>query len=334
MDRRRFLLTSLAGVITVPPVAAARQAGKVYRIALIVSGASPPTPVGQGLLYDRLRELGWTYERDLVVERRAYGDRMDRIPDLAAELVRTSPDVFVVEGAADAVRVRQVTQTIPIVTLRAGDLVEAGLAASLARPGGNVTGMQTLQADLVDKHLGLLKEAIPRLTRSGILFEGAAVSSSGSGVFAALLRKAEAGGKALGIAIQVVTLRDANELERVFSALHAEQAQAVIVVRSQFLSTHLNTVADLAVKHRLPTISDGANFARHGGLMSYGFNSRDIIRSAAEIIDKILRGAKASEIPIQQPTTFELVLNLKTAKALGLTIPPSLLARANQVIDL
>jgi putative ABC transport system substrate-binding protein len=245
--------------------------------------------------------------------------------------MRTGADVFVVEGSGDAVRVQQVTYTVPIITLRAGDLVEAGLAASLARPGGNVTGIQTLQPELAAKHLSLLKEAIPRLSRSGILFEGA-VSSTGSGSASAVLRKAEAAGKALGIALQIVTIRGAG-LEGAVAALQAERAQAVIVVRSQFLSTHLKTLVDLALKHRLPTISDGASFARQGGLMSYGYNSRDIVRSAAEIVDKILRGAKASEIPIQQAATFELVINLNTTKALNLTIPPSLLARADQVIE-
>jgi putative tryptophan/tyrosine transport system substrate-binding protein len=326
MDRRRFLLTSLAGALAAPLAAGAQQAGRVYRIALIASGAPSSTPTGQGaLLSERLQELGWIYGRDFVTEQRAFGDQLDRIPDLAAELMRTGVDVFVVEGAQDARRVQQVTRTIPIVTLRAGDIVEAGVAASLARPGGNVTGIQTLQPQLAAKHLSLLKEAIPRLSRTGILFGGA--------VYPAVLREAEAAGKGLGIALQIVTVTGGDQLAGAFSSFQAERAQAVVVVRSAYLSTHSKTVADLALKHRLPTISDSGGLAPRGGLMSYGYSFRGTVRSAADIVDKILRGAKASEIPIQQSTTFELVINLKTAKALGLTIPPSLLARADQIIE-
>jgi len=276
------------------------------------------------LLSERLRELGWVYGRDFVVEQRAFGDRIERIPDLAAELIHTGVDIFVVEGAGDARRVQQVTHTIPIVTLRAGDLVEAGLAASLARPGGNVTGIQTLQPQLAAKHLSLLKEAIPRLSRAGILLEGS---------YEAFLREAESGGKTLGIALQIVSIHGPDELGRAFSAFQAKRDQAVVVVRQPYLSTHAKTLMDLALKHRLPTISDTTRLAGQGGLMSYGFNHREIIRSAAEIVDKILRGAKAGEIPIQQETTFDLVINLKTTKALGLTIPPALLQRADEVIQ-
>jgi putative ABC transport system substrate-binding protein len=234
-------------------------------------------------------------------------------------------DVFVVEGAYDARRVQQVTHTIPIVTLRAGDIMEAGLAASLARPGGNVTGIQTLQPQLAGKHLSLLKEAIPRLSRSGILFGGS--------VYDAFLREAEADAKALRIALQVVTVPGPDQLAVAFSSFDAGRAQAIVVVRSAYLTTHLKTVTDLALKHRLPTISDSSGLASRGGFMSYGYSLRDTVRSAADIVDKILRGARASEIPIQQATTFQLVINLKTARALGLTIPPSLLARADQLIE-
>jgi putative ABC transport system substrate-binding protein len=335
MDRRAFLGT--LGLLAVP-LATEAQAGKVYRIGLIASGTPLPPPAGQGsLLSERLRELGWVYGRDFIVEQRPYGDQMARIPDLAAELMHTGVDIFVVEGAADAARVQQVTHTIPIVTLRAGDVVNAGLAASLARPGGNVTGVQTLLPEMAAKELSLLKEAIPRLSRAGVLFETS---------YLAALREVESAGKTLGIAVQVESIRGADgrdtpfpdtqmsrAVEKAFSAFQAKRAQAVVVVRSQYLSTHRKTVADLALKHRLPTISDSAGFAAQGGLMTYGFNFREAVRSAAEIVDKILRGAKAGEIPIQQAMKFDLVINLKTAKALGLKIPPSLLQRADQVIE-
>jgi putative ABC transport system substrate-binding protein len=323
---RRTLLVALAGGILAAPLAAEAQlAGKVYRIGLIGSGAPPPPPADQGsMLSERLRELGWVYGRDFVVEQRTFGDRIERIPDLAAELIRTGVDIFVVEGAGDARRVQQVTHTIPIVTLRAGDLVEVGLAASLARPGGNVTGIQTLQPQLAAKHLSLLKEAIPRLSRAGILLEGS---------YEAFLREAESGGKTLGIALQIVSIHGPDELERAFSAFQAKRAQAVVVVRQPYLSTHAKTLMDLALKHRLPTISDSLSLPGHGSLMSYGFSFRETTRSAAEIVDKILRGAKASEVPIQQATMFRLVINMKTAKVLGLTIPQSLLVRADEIIQ-
>jgi putative ABC transport system substrate-binding protein len=325
MDRRRFLVASLAGVLAAPGAAGAQGAGRVYRIALIASGAPSSAPTGQGpLLSERLQELGWIAGRDFVTEQRAYGDQIERIPELAADLMRTRVDVFVVE-AADARRVQQVTRTIPIVTLRAGDIVEAGLATSLARPGGNVTGIQTLQPQLAAKHLSLLKEAIPRLSRTGILF--------GLGMYDAVLREATAAGKTLGIALQIVALPAVDQLPGAFSSFQAEQAQAVVVVRSAYLTMHQKTVVDLALKHRLPTISDSGSHATLGGLMSYGYSLRGTVRSAADIVDKILRGAKASEIPIQQSTTFQFVINLKTAKMLGFAIPPSLLARADQIIE-
>jgi putative tryptophan/tyrosine transport system substrate-binding protein len=334
IDRRTFIAAMAGSLLAAPVAAEAQQAGKVYRVGLLESGARPTIPTGQGpLLYERLRELGWVYGPDLLAEQREYGDRIERVPDLAVELIRTGVDIFVVEGASEARRVQQATRSIPIVTLRAGDLVEAGLAASLARPGGNVTGIQTLQPELAAKHLSLLKEAIPRLSRSGILFERFGSSRGPAGSGEAVLRAAESSGKRLGIALQIVTIRGGQELEGAFSAFQAERAQAVVVVRSQFLSTHLETLVNLALKHRLPAISDPPIFSRQGGLMAYGYDFRDTVRSAADIVDKNLRGAKASEIPIQQATTFRLTINLKTAKALGLTIPQSLLLRADQVIE-
>jgi putative ABC transport system substrate-binding protein len=185
-------------------------------------------------LFERPRELGWVYGRDFVVEDRAYGDEIERVPDLAAELIRTGVDIFVVSGAADPVRVQRVTKTIPIVAWGAGDLVAAGAATSVARPGGNITGIQTLQPELTPKQLSLLKEAIPGLSRAGILFRRAPTSkvlSSDDPV----LREVEVAGKALGIALQIVTVRSADELGRAFAAFSAQRAQAVIIVRDQFM---------------------------------------------------------------------------------------------------
>src|SRR5262245_59718769 len=325
MDRRLFLsgsLLALAGPLT----AGGQPSSKLHRIGLIGSGTPPPGPVDQGsLLSERLQELGWVYGRDFVVERRWYGDQLDeRVHDLAAELVRAGVDIFVVEGYTEAARMQQVTHTIPIVTLRAGDIVKAGLAASLAKPGGNVTGIQTLQAELTGKQVSLLKEAMPLLSRLGVLVRG---------TYPVLFSEVETAGKTLAISLQVESIRGGDELARAFSAFQARRAQAVLVVRSQYLSTYLRTVVDLALKYRLPTISDAGGLAKQGGLISYGYSFRETVRSAAEIVDQILRGAIAGETPIRQATTFNLVINLKTSKALGLSIPPSLLARADQVIE-
>jgi putative ABC transport system substrate-binding protein len=326
MNRRTFLSALTLGTLAAPLAGEAQQAGRLYRIGLIESGTQSPPLTNRGslLLSERLQELGWVSGRDFVLEHRWYGDQQDRIPNLAAELIRTGVDVFVVEGFTDARGVQQVTRTIPIVTLRAGDIVKAGLAASLAKPGGNITGIQTLQADLAAKHLSLLKEAIPRFSRAGILLEGS---------YDAFLLEAGSGAKTLGIALQIVSIHGADELARAFSAFQAQRAQAVVVVRQAYLSLHAQTVVDLALKHRLPTISDNPGLAARGGLMSYGFSFRETTRSAADIVDKILRGAKVGEVPIQQATTFRLVVNMKTAKALGLTIPQSLLVRADEIIQ-
>jgi putative ABC transport system substrate-binding protein len=271
-----------------------------------------------------MRELGWVHGQNFVVERRAYGDQIERIPDLAAELMRSGVDIFLVTGGFVASRLQQVTRTIPIVTSDAADLVQSGLAASLARPGGNITGVQTLQPEVVGKHLALLKEAIPGLTRSGVLTGGPGTSLG--------IREAETSGKALGIRLQIVTVPRVEDFDAAFSAFRAGRAQGILVLRTPFMSTYRKTVADLALKYRIPTVSD-LPFTTDGGLVSYGYDRREANRLLAETIDHILRGAQASETPIRQVTIFRLSINLKTAKALGLTIPPSLLQRADQVIE-
>jgi putative ABC transport system substrate-binding protein len=333
VDRRAFLGTLAGSLLAGPLAVEARQAGKVYRLGSVVA-EMPTTPPDQGPFYDRMRELGWVYGQNYVVERRAYGDQLERIPELAAELMRSGVDIFLASGNTIARRLQQVTRTIPIVTFDAGDLVQGELAASVARPGGNVTGVQTLMPEMVGKHLALLKEAIPGLSRSGVLRGGGPGTSEAdrrSGTVT--LRSAEASAKALGIRLQTVEASGVETFNTAFSEFRVGRAQGVLVVRTAFLFTHQKTVADLALKHRLSAISDIPAFAANGGLISYGYDRREASRLLAETIDQILRGAKASETPIRQVTTFRLSINLKTAKALGLAIPPSLLQRADQVIE-
>jgi putative ABC transport system substrate-binding protein len=270
-----------------------------------------------------MRELGWVQGRDFVAEYRVFGERYDLVPELATELIRAGADLFVVPGGLEAARVQQVTRTIPIVTTRAGDLVAMGLVASLARPGGTVTGIQTPR--LITKHLSLLKDAIPRPARLGIIVHGSYEPS--------IRAEAESGAKVLGVRLQIVSVETTYEFAGAFSAFHAERAQGLVIERDAFMGIHANTLASFALRHRLATISDFPQLAARGGLMSYGYSIPGVERSAADVVDKILRGAKVSEVPVQQATTFWLVINLKTAKALGLTIPPSLLARADRVIE-
>jgi len=327
MNRRTFLGTLTGGLLTAPLAAEAQQAGKVYRIGTIYDTNSA-TPKGQGPFYDRMRELGWVYGQNFIVERRAYGDQPERIPDLATELVQWGADVFIVGAPSEAKRVQRVTRTIPIVVSDATVLVQPGLAASLARPGGNITGIQTLGPEVAGKLLALLKETIPGFSRSGILTD----ASEGAN-YQAHVQETESSGKALGVRLQPVPVRRAEDLEAAFAAFRGERAQGIIVWRTPFTYVHLKTIADLALKFRFPTISDFPFFTREGGLLSYGYDRLEVSRWMAEMAAQILRGTPAGDIPIRQVTTFQLKINLKTAKALGLTIPPSLLQRADQLIE-
>ena len=282
MERRAFLGAVTSGLLAAPLAAEAQQTTKVYRLGLLFT-VLPSTFPHEWPFYERMRELGWVYGRDFVAEHRVYGDRYDVVPELAIDLLRAGVDVFIVNGGIEASRTQQVTRTIPIVTTRAGDLVVMGLAASLARPGGNVTGIQT--PELITKHLSLLKDTVPRLSRVGILYRGSRDTA---------LREAEAGGKALGIALQSVKVEAPGELDSAFSSFHAKRVQGVIILRDAVMGAAAKTLADLSLHHRLATISDIPFLAAQGGLMSYGYDVPTVERSAADIVDKILRGAKAA----------------------------------------
>ena len=335
VDRRAFIGT-LAGGLLAAPLAPAQEykAGKVYRLGSIVA-EMPTTPPDQGPFNDRMRELGWVYGQNYVVERLAYGDHIEHVPDLAADAMPSGVDMFIVSGSIVSRRLQQATRTIPNDALSAGDLVQGGLAASLARPGGNVTGVQTLLPETSGKILALLKEIIPGLSRSGVLIGELGVSEAElrSITFGPMLREAEASGKALGVSLQTVGVHRVAHSAAAFAAFRRERAQGLLALRSVFTSRYRKIIADLALKHRIPAISDIPGFVSDAGLVSYGFDADESSRLGAETMDQILRGAKASETPIRQVTTLRLSINLKTAKALGLTIPPSLLQRADQVIE-
>jgi putative ABC transport system substrate-binding protein len=245
------------------------------------------------------------------------------------ELVARQVEVMVVSNMVTAERVQQVTRTLPIVVAAGGDLVTLGLVASLAKPGGNVTGLQVLQPDLAGKRLEFLQGAVPRVSRVGLLFVG----PRGSSMPAATLREAETAARALGVELHILELQGSpGELPQIFAALTQAQVRAVMVNNHPFMYGHRAMITTLALEHRLPTIFGERAYVEDGGLMSYGPNGPDLFRRAAAYVDKILKGAKPADLPVEQPMTFELVINLKTAQALGLIIPPSVLFQATEVI--
>ncbi len=323
------LISTLAlGLLAGPLPADAQQGGKVYRIGYIRSGSGPfTTSPGYMGLRQGLRELGYVEGQNLVLEYRSAERKRERYPVIAAELVRLKVDVIVTSPGPPGIRAaQQATRTIPIVMLGVRiDPVEAGFVVSLARPGGNITGLTQRDSKLHAKRLELLKEAFPRISRVAIIWRPRDQKQS--------MKEVEATGQALGVQIQsVVVERRLGELESVFSAISQKRSDGLLVAPSAFMNRHQVRFREFTAKRRLPTIYSRSRFVVAGGLMSYGTNSVDISRRAATYVDKILKGAKPGDLPIEQPTKFDLVINLKTAKRIGLTIPPEVLFRAEKVI--
>jgi putative ABC transport system substrate-binding protein len=329
-SRRAFLAGSAALLIT-PVAVSGQQASKMAMLGILGSGPMPSREaIATSPFVRALRQLGWEDGRNLVVERR-FTESSARLPELAAELVRLRPDVIAV-GSAHAVGiVRKETTSIPIVAIAAGDLVAPGLVASLARPGGNVTGIQINQIELAGKRLQLLKETLGHLTRVAVL----APWLAGPGIpeyRAHLAKEFDTAAKAVGIDWTWAYVEGADELEAAIKGTREQRVQALYVVGTPFMQTHRQRLADLALKYRLPTMNDGKEYVSAGGMMSYGVDLAEILARAATYVDKILRGRKPADLPVEQPTKFEFVINLKTAKSLGLTIPQTLLMRADEVI--
>jgi putative tryptophan/tyrosine transport system substrate-binding protein len=275
-----------------------------------------------------LGDLGWIAGKNVVIDYRFADNRIERLPDLAAELVRLKADVIVAGANAAVTAAKNATLTIPIVMFLAVDPVGSGLVASLARPGGNVTGLtSTAGTEIFGKQLQILKSAFPRVSRVGVLVNEA------SPLYARLSREIEAATQALGLQPQMVVVRGAADFEGAFAKLTAARVDAVFVSADSMFYQHRVRLAQLVAKTRLPAMWGLREYAQVGGLMAYSADLDDLARRAAPFVDKILKGAKPADLPIEQPTKFELVINLKTAKVLGLTIPPSLLLRADQVID-
>ncbi len=319
-----LIVTLALGILLAPHAAEAQKPAKVPRIAVL-------SPTGLSHLSQAfrqgLRDLGYVEGQTVAVEERHAGGRLEQLPDLATELVRLKFDLIVTSGAPAAHAAKQATSTIPIVMAQINDPVSLGLVASLAKPGGNVTGLANLHSELAAKQLELLKEAVPKLSRLAVLWNPA---NPGAEHIVKHLRYPS---QALGVTLNSVELRDPRGLESTFAAMSRQQPGALLLPPDPFFLPHGKQIVDLAAKHRLPAMFGWRELVEAGGLMAYGPSVPDMFRRAATYVDKILKGAKPSDLPVEQPTIFELVINLKTAKALGLTIPPSVLIRADQVIE-
>ena len=324
MIGRRAFLAGLSGSLLAAPLAAhAQQATNVPRIGFLRVGSPPPSyidPFRKGL-----SDLGYVEQQNIVFEY-GLGRTVEQLPDIASDLVRRKVDTLVASGTPSVRPARNATTTIPVVFVAAIDPVGIGLVTSLARPGGNVTGVTALHTDLTGKRLELLKEILPKLTRVAFLSH---VANPGHAQY---VREAELAARTLGVQLQVLPVRGPDDFEEAFR--RARGAGALVQVDDAMLTANLAKLIELAARYRLPAIyGDATTDVQAGGLMSLGPNYSDLYRRAATYVAKILKGAKPGELPIEQPTRFDLVINLKTAKALGLTIPPSLLGRADEVIQ-
>jgi ABC-type uncharacterized transport system substrate-binding protein len=330
VNRRAFLGTLTGGLLAAPLAAEAQQAAKVPRIGYLALNRAA-NPHLREAFREGLRDLGYVEGRNLVIEYRDAEGKPERLPALAAELVALKVDVIVTGGGTrPALAAKQATKTIPIVFASAGDPVTDGLVTSLARPGGNVTGSSLLAPELVGKSLELLTQTVPGVRRVAFLWQPGAMDERTE---KDMLKRAEVAARALGVRLQLLEARGPADFDRAFSEMTRAHAGALTVLPSAMFFSERRRLVDLAAKNRLPAGYTQREFVDAGGLMAYGPSLAGLFRHAATYVDKILKGAKPADLPVEQPTKFELVINLKTAKALGLTIPPSLLARADEVIQ-
>jgi putative ABC transport system substrate-binding protein len=325
MDRRSFVRTFAGGLVIARSVAMAQSVAKVYRIGFFLGATGESVASLFGALSEGLRDLGYVEGRNIIFERRYADGHMERLGEIAAELVRLRVDVIVTGSSIHVAAARRATATIPIVMVFTADPVEAGFVKSLARPGGNVTGLSAdASRELWSKYLGILKEIAPKLSRVGVLGQ---VKTQVE--FAEL----DAASRKFDIALEVADLQRSSDLEGAFSTMISKRVGALLVVVSPLTYLLKESIAESAIKYRLPTMSNANQYAEAGLLMSYGPKLEDLYRRAATYVDKILRGAAPADLPVEQPSKFELTINLKTAKALGLTMPQSLLLRAEEVIQ-
>ena len=321
-----FRLIAIIAVISCGGIAEAQQPKKVPRIGFLAT--VPPSAIAARTEAFRqgLRELGYVEGKNIVIEWRYAEGKADRLPGLAAELVRLKVEVIVTAGPPATRPAKEATSTIPIVMAQDSDPVGNGFVASLARPGGNITGLATLAPEISGKQLELLKEIVPRLSRAAVLGTSTQPGNAQS------LRETELAARAFGVKLQYLDVLSSKDIETAFRAASKGRADVVLVLGGAVLNSHRTQIADLAAKNRLPAVHGQPEFMDAGGLMFYGASITEMFRRAATYVDKILKGAKPADLPVEQPTKFDLVINLKTAKQIGLTIPPNVLARADKVI--
>jgi putative tryptophan/tyrosine transport system substrate-binding protein len=326
MDRRRFLVTSLAGALAVPLAAEGQQARTIPRVGVLTLSVAFSMPTFQAFRQG-LREQGYVEGQNIALELRFANGNPEKLGDMAAELVRMKVGVIVTESVLAAREASIATRTIPIVTAIHGDPVGAGLAASLTRPGGNVTGLSLLAPELSGKRLQLLNEVDPKMTRVAVIWNVTNVAA------ARYLSESRSAARSLGLQIQSVEIRVPSDLGPAFDAITAARPSAFMTLPDGMLLAHAPRFVQFAARTRLPALFPDQEFATAGGLMTYGPSLAANFRQAATYVVKILKGANPADLPIENPTKFELIINLKTARALGLAIPSSLLARADQVIE-
>jgi putative ABC transport system substrate-binding protein len=302
------------------------QPPKRWKIGVLVSSSAALNASRDEALREGLREIGYVEGKNIVMEYRHADGKLDRLPELARDLVRSKPDIIIAGGTRAAVAARQATGAIPIVVSGAGDLVAAGLVQNLSAPGGNVTGVSRLSPEILGTRVELVKKVIPNATRIATL-----LNRENPG-YAASLREIELDALAAGLKLQLLAVRSPDDLGNAFKAAVKESANALLVMVDALFNSHRSRLVESAAKYRLPAIYDRAAFVEAGGLMSYGMNLADLSRRAAWYVDKILKGAEPAKLPVTEPGNFELVVNLKTAKQIGLTVPPDVLARADKII--
>jgi putative ABC transport system substrate-binding protein len=307
-------------------VATAQQPTKVPRIGFLLATSPSAISARVEAFRQGLRELGYVEGKNIVIEWRYAEGKLDRLLALAAELVRLKVDIIVTGGASSTRAAKEATTTIPIVMAQDPDPVASGFVASLARPGGNITGLASLSPELSGKRLELLKEIVPKLSRVAVLGTSTIPDNALS------LKEMELAAGALGVQLQFLDVLSSKDIETAFRAASKGRASALLVLQSPLSSFHRAEIADLAVKSRLPAMYPQSDYMDAGGLMFYGANTTDLYRRAATYVDKILKGRKPADLPVEQPTKFEFIINLKAAKQIGLTIPPNVLARADKVI--
>jgi len=322
MRRREFIVT-LGGAASWPLAARAQHAGKMWRIAFITHAPNPDYDE----LFENLRGFGYVEGQNIIVERRYAQGKAEKFQEFAAEMVRLKVDLIITNTTPAALAAKNLTTTIPIVIPTAIDPVGTGLIASLARPGGNITGGAILTGELAAKRLELLKEVVSSLSRTAVLWNSANPAN------ALAWRETQGAARALGVTLQSHEVQSPQDFEIAFARMAEERSDALFVLDDAMTMQYRKEIAEFAIQKRLPSVFATKDRVKAGGLMSYGPQYSEMMRRAASLVDKILRGAEPANLPMEQPTTFELVINLKTAKAIGLTVPPPLLTRADEVIE-